>query len=142
MFKEQCTYSPRSRHEARRTHGWKHGKSIALYRPSRPPGAESFNSKSGTPDVCAVNTMLPFTRAESARPDGASVHCRFSRISQYSSLDVCRTLLRRQGIAVALLLCAPLAPDPSPCCALLRALPPRVTDGTVLTEMSTESSAI
>ena len=46
-----------------------------------------------------MNAIVPDTNADSNRPEGAIVTDRDSITSTYSSLDVCRTPGRRQGIA-------------------------------------------
>lgn len=72
---------------------------MAFSNPSFPPEADSVRSKSGTPEVFEVNAIDPLAIAARGRPEGARVTCSVSRISTYSSLLVCRTLARRQGIA-------------------------------------------
>jgi hypothetical protein len=64
-----------------------------------PPGVVNDNSKSGTPEILAVNAIVPDTNAESNRPEGAIVTLSDSMISTYSSLDVWRTPGRLHGIA-------------------------------------------
>ena len=64
-----------------------------------PPGAVNTKSKSGTPDILAVNAIEPCDRADMGRPEGAKITDRFSMISTYNSLEVCRTLDLRHGIA-------------------------------------------
>lgn len=46
-----------------------------------------------------MNAMVPDTNADSSRPEGAIVTERDSMMSTYSSLEVCRTPGRRQGMA-------------------------------------------
>lgn len=46
-----------------------------------PPGAERARSKSGTPEIFEVNTMLPRDRAEIGRPEGVRIMERDSRMS-------------------------------------------------------------
>ena len=89
----------RSFHLANRTQGWKTGNSMAFSMPNFPPDAERVSSRSGTPEILDVNAIEPFANAASGRPDGASVTESVSTMSTYSSLLVCRTFARRQGIA-------------------------------------------
>ena len=89
----------RSFHLASRTHGWKTGSSILRPRACWPPGVDNDSSRSGTPDIFAVNAMVPDTSAESNLPEGAIVTLSDSMMSTYNSLDVCRTPGRLQGIA-------------------------------------------
>lgn len=90
-----------SLHRARRTHGWNTGSWNLWARFFWPPGAARESNKSGTPDTFAVKTIVPCTRAEIGLPEGAIVTDKDSTISTYSSLDVCRTPRRRQGMAGA-----------------------------------------
>lgn len=46
-----------------------------------------------------MRAIVPDTKAESNRPEGAMVTDKVSTISTYSSLDVCRTLGLLHGIA-------------------------------------------
>lgn len=91
-------------HRANRTHGWNTGNCIVLEIPEDfaelvPPGAVSTSMRSGTPEIFEVNAIDPFARADSNRPDGANMTRKDSRISTYSSFDVCRTFGLRHGIA-------------------------------------------
>ena len=54
---------------------------------------------SGTPEIFAVNAIVPETNADKSLPDGAIVTDNVSIISTYSSLEVCRTPGRRHGMA-------------------------------------------
>lgn len=64
-----------------------------------PPGAESVNIRSGTPEILAVNAIDPLDRADSALPEGAKMTSRASTMSTYSSFEVCLTLDFRHGMA-------------------------------------------
>ena len=64
-----------------------------------PDGVERFNNRSGTPDILAVNAMVPLANAAKGLPDGAKVTVSVSTRSTYSSLEVCRTFARRHGRA-------------------------------------------
>ncbi len=46
-----------------------------------PPGAESVNNRSGTPEIFAVNAIEPWARADIGRPDGAKMTANVSIIS-------------------------------------------------------------
>lgn len=62
-----------------------------------PPKHDRVRVMSGTPDSLDVQAMVPFANADRGRPEGASMTDRDSMTSTYISLDVCRTLARRQG---------------------------------------------
>jgi hypothetical protein len=64
-----------------------------------PPGALNVSSRSGIPDIFAVNAIEPDETAEMGLPEGARVTEIFSRISTYSSFEVWRTFGRLHGIA-------------------------------------------
>ena len=64
-----------------------------------PPGAVNISSRSGTPEILDVKRMDPSARAEIGRPEGANTTARFSTMSTYNSLLVCRTFCFRHGIA-------------------------------------------
>lgn len=82
----------RSLHLASRTLGWNTGRFIFCPIACCPPGVVNDRSRSGTPDILAVNAIVPETSAERRRPEGAIVTESDSTISTYISLDVCRTL--------------------------------------------------
>lgn len=63
------------------------------------PGADRVKSRSGMPEILAVNSIDPAIRADIKRPEGARMTERLSTISTYNSFDVCRTLERLHGIA-------------------------------------------
>jgi len=98
----------RSFQRASLTQGWNTGSCIVRVIPADleilvPPGAVRLSTKSGTPEIFAVNNTDPAARAEMGRPEGAKMTARFSIMSTYSSFEVCRTLALRQGIAGPLL---------------------------------------
>lgn len=64
-----------------------------------PDGEESVRSRSGTPDILAVNAIVPFANAAIGRPEGANVTDNVSMMSTYNSLDVWRTFALRHGSA-------------------------------------------
>lgn len=70
-----------SRHRASLTQGWKQGRSIACVMPVLPPGAVRVSSRSGTPDIFAVNAIVPLAMADNGRPDGAKTTDSFSTMS-------------------------------------------------------------
>lgn len=86
-------------HRASRTQGWKTGSSKTRCIACLPPGTVRLRTRSGTPEILEVKAIEPLANAARGRPDGASVTERVSTMSTYSSLLVCRTLARRQGIA-------------------------------------------
>lgn len=86
-------------HLAKRTQGWNTGRSILRPIVCWPPGAVKDTSKSGTPDNLAVKAIVPSTRADNNRPEGAIVTESDSIMSTYSSFEVCRTPAFLQGMA-------------------------------------------
>lgn len=56
-----------------------------------------FRVISGTPDTLEVNAIVPFAKAASGLPEGASVTDKVSTISAYISFDVCRTFALLHG---------------------------------------------
>jgi hypothetical protein len=73
-------------HRLNRTQGWKTGSCIVLLIPADllllvPPEAVRIRSKSGTPEILAVNKMEPLARADISRPEGVKIMERDSMMS-------------------------------------------------------------